>query len=81
MTWPAPKERMTIVRDTFLVFLLVIATAALGGSGWCGYRSVRDDGDGGCLLLILALVLLGIGSTLLTAVGHVVGVSIPHLGW
>jgi len=45
------------MRDTFLIFLLTIATAALAGAGWCGYQS------------------------LLTAVGHVVGVSIPHLGW
>lgn len=67
------------MRDTFLVFVMVIATAALGGSGWCAYRSLREEG--GCSLLVLALVLLGVGSTLLTAVGHQVGVNIPHMGW
>lgn len=67
------------MRDTFLVFLMVIGSGMIGTAVWLWVRMLREDG--GCLAPVLALLLLGAGSSLLGAVGHQVGVTVPHLGW
>jgi hypothetical protein len=67
------------MRDTFLVFLMTLASGMIGTAVWLGVRSLREEE--GCMTVILALFLLGAGSSLLVAVGHQVGVTVPHLGW
>ena len=69
------------MRDTFLVFLMAIATGMIGTGIWLGWRMVHEDVADGCFGLLLVIVLFGAGLALLTAVGHVVGVNIPHQGW
>ncbi len=74
------------MRETFLVFLLVIAVGLIATwvafAWWC-LRAVSDDEEAGCglwlLIIVSAVFAFGIAGTILTAVGHAVGIHLPSL--
>ena len=81
------------MRDAFLVFLLVLAVALLGGYAWFARWTLHrlftaDDGLAGGCGLWLALISAGLiavptAVTLIGIVGHSAGVDMTQLtsGW
>lgn len=74
------------MRDAFLIFLLVIAVALLGGYAWLAVwvirRNAASDGDGcgvSCGLGIIGGLVLVAVLSILAVVGHAVGVNMSDL--
>ena len=75
------------MRDAFLIFLLVVAAAILGGYGWFVVWLIRtaadSDEDAGCglwlILMFTGCFAIGIAGSLISVVGHAVGIDMSQL--
>lgn len=75
------------MRDAFLIFLLVLALAALGGFGWftvwllrAAFSGGKEPGCGLCIVLgAIGFAAIWLACTLLGIVGHATGVDMTQL--